>query len=67
MKYRHSTAGRPPPTDVQQAHLSLTMGKRMRLAVDVRVTPRGLLAIGGLVSAILLSTAALVHTARRPA
>jgi hypothetical protein len=30
------------------------------------VTPHGLLAIGGLVSAILLSTAVLVHTARRP-
>ena len=66
MKHGHSAAGRPSK-DVQQAHLSLTMGKRTRLAVDVRVTPRGLLAIGGLVSAILLSTTALVHTARRPA
>jgi len=65
MKHGHSTAGRPSP-DIQQAHLSLTIGKRMRLAVDVRVTPRGLLAIGSLVSAILLSTAVLVHAARRP-
>lgn len=33
------------------------------LKLEVRVTPAGLLAIGGLVSGILLSTAVLVWTA----
>lgn len=35
----------------------------MRISIDV--TPAGLLAIGGVVSSILLSTAAVVHVATR--
>ena len=51
----------PPVT--QRGKLSLRIGKRARLAVRVEVTSGGLLAIGGLVSSILLSTAVLVGTA----
>lgn len=48
----------------QHAELHARWGKaRLRLAIDV--TPAGLLAIGGLVSSILLSTAAIVHVATR--
>lgn len=36
------------------------------MTVDLTITSSGLLAIGALVSAILLSTAAVVQTARRP-
>ncbi len=52
---------RPPVT--QRGKLSLRIGKRARLAVRVEVTSGGLLAIGGLVSSILLSTAVLVGAA----
>jgi len=45
--------------DQNSAVLSLRAGK-VRLGVRVKVTPRGLVAIGGLVSSILLSTAAVV-------
>jgi hypothetical protein len=48
--------------DAQRAHVTLAAGSA-ELDADVRVTPLGLLAIGGLVSAILLSTAVLVRTA----
>lgn len=65
MKPARPPAGRSP-ADVQQARLSLTIADHAELSVAIGVTPHGLLAIGGLVSAILLSTAVLVHTARRP-
>lgn len=48
-----------PDREAQVAQLTLAAGKA-RLKVRVRVTPAGVLAIGGLVSSILLSTAALV-------
>jgi hypothetical protein len=41
----------------------IVRGGRARAMARVRVTPTGLLAIGGLVSSILLSTAALVWVA----
>ncbi len=47
----------------QTADLEVRLGKRAGFALRVSVTPGGLLAIGGLVSAILLSTAAIVRTA----
>lgn len=43
----------------QVALLEMSLGKA-QVKVRVRVTPTGLLAIGGLVSGVLLSTAALV-------
>lgn len=43
----------------QEAELRLRAGP-VRLRVAARLSPAGLLAIGGLVSSILLSTAALV-------
>lgn len=46
----------------QEARLTLKAGS-LALKARVRVTPAGLLAIGGLVSSILLSTAVLVWSA----
>jgi len=43
----------------QVALLEMSLGKA-QVKIRVRVTPTGLLAMGGLVSGILLSTAALV-------
>jgi hypothetical protein len=48
--------------DGQVARLDLSFGSA-KVKVRVHVTPAGLLAIGGLVSSILLSTAALVWVA----
>lgn len=56
----------PPHRGSQHAHLALRFGERVSLTADVNVTSAGLLAIGGLVSAILLSTAVVVRSARRP-
>lgn len=47
----------------QRAHLAIRFGHRRGLRASVEVTPAGLLAIGGLVSSILLSTAVLVRAA----
>lgn len=48
----------------QHAELHARWGKaRLRMTIDV--TPAGLLAIGGLVSSILLSTAVVVRVATR--
>lgn len=56
----------PPPRDrTQRAKLTFRVGKRTRLSARVEVTSEGLLAIGGLVSSILLSTAVLVRVAVR--
>ncbi|WP_347303868.1 hypothetical protein V5740_04410 [Croceibacterium sp. TMG7-5b_MA50] len=44
----------------QSGRVSLRLGRHVGLEVDVRLTSRGILAIGGLVSGILLSTAVLV-------
>ncbi len=57
----------PPPTSAsQEARLSVRVGGAM-LQAEVRVSPAGLLAIGGMVGMILLGSAAIVWTARRPA
>jgi hypothetical protein len=47
----------------QRARMFVRLGKRRGLGASVEVTPAGLLAIGGLVSSILLSTAVLVRSA----
>lgn len=48
--------------EVQVAEAELTLGK-LSMRSRVEVTPRGLLAIGALVSGVLLSTSVLVWTA----
>ncbi|QYE34647.1 hypothetical protein KZX46_18070 [Polymorphobacter sp. PAMC 29334] len=50
----------------QRAEASLRLGRGVQLRARVETTPAGLLAIGGLVAAILLSTARIVEAARRP-
>lgn len=47
-----------------RGRLALSIGKRASLDVEVAITSGGLLAIGGLVSMILLSTSAIVRTAK---
>ncbi len=49
----------------QTAEMSLWLGKHVGLDMRVRLTSRGILAIGGLVSGILLSTAMLVAVSIR--
>lgn len=49
--------------DQHQARVATSIGKNGRMLAEVRITSHGLLAIGGLVSAILLSTAVLVAVA----
>ena len=56
------TDAAPAPTADQHARLDLQAGP-VSLKMEVRVSPAGLLAIGGLVSGILLSTAVLVWSA----
>ncbi len=55
---------RPPAS--QHAALTLRAGRKLRVKAEVSVTPAGLLSIGALVSAILLSSAAIVVAARAP-
>lgn len=49
----------------QEARARIRLGKHSRFDARVSVTSGGLLAIGALVSSILLSTAVLVHVAVR--
>ena len=49
----------------QTARATLRAGERFVMEAEVRATPLGLLAVGGLVAAILLSAIPLVR-ARRP-
>ena len=62
-----SAAPVPAASVPQRAHLSLRIGRRFRFKADARMTPAGLVAVGGLVSSILLSTAVLVTAATRGA
>ncbi|MCP3735689.1 hypothetical protein M9979_12475 [Sphingomonas sp. RP10(2022)] len=52
-------------SEPQHARFHLKAGKRVRLVADVTVTNGGLLAIGALVSSILLSSAVIVKAARQ--
>lgn len=49
-------------TDAQAAEVSVRIGKGV--AIEARVTAAGLLSVGALVSAILLSTAVIVRSKR---
>ena len=53
-------------TNPQTARLRVRFGTRGELSARVAVTPLGLLAIGGLVAAILLSVPPIVRAARDP-
>lgn len=55
---------RPHPVS-QKAMLRVSAGRALDMRAHLRVTSGGLLAIGGLVSSILLSTAVLVGVATR--
>ncbi len=48
-----------------RGRLALTLGRDRGLEVTARTTPAALVAVGVLVSAILLSTAVLVRAAKR--
>jgi hypothetical protein len=52
------------PRDVQHAQLGLRLGDRTNLSMEVTVTSTGILAVGALVSGILLSSAVIVLAAR---
>jgi len=56
------TDAAPAPAADQHARLDLQAGP-VSMTLEVRVSPAGLLAIGGLVSGVLLSTAVLVWSA----
>jgi hypothetical protein len=51
--------------DEMKAKVELRIGDRTAVMVTARTTPAGLISVGVMVTAILLSVAALVHTARR--
>jgi hypothetical protein len=48
-----------------KAKVKVRIGKRVLVMATARTTPAGLVSVGVMVAAILLSAAALVHTARR--
>ncbi len=56
-----------PVSDHQRAGATAHWGHGHRAGIAVDVTSRGLLAIGALVTSILLSTAVIVHVAGRAA
>lgn len=58
-------ASRSPLAEPQQARVSAALGPAT-LEVEARVSPAALLAIGGMVGMILLGSAVIVWTARRP-
>jgi hypothetical protein len=60
----------PESRDVQNEHQSAVIqlwGGAVEFRVEVRLTPAGIVAIGCLVTGVLLSTAILVWTATVPA
>ena len=62
--------GHPPPApprhrDEVSAAIHLRLGRHASVHVAARATPAGLLAVGALVSSIILSVAPLVWAARR--
>lgn len=55
----------PPHPEEMKAMVELRIGERTVISATARATPAGLVSVGVMIAAILLSTAALVHTARR--
>jgi len=58
-------AGRGSLVTPQRAAARLQFGDRFRAVAEVEVTPAGMLAIGGMVGAMLLGSAVIVRAARR--
>lgn len=59
---------RPHPLDTPQtARAAIRAGDRFVMESEVRVTPLGLLAIGGLVAAILLAVPPIIRAGARAA
>ena len=56
----------PSRPAVHRAEASVTFGKRAGMRASVEVTSGGILAVAALVSGILLSSAVIVRSARRP-
>jgi hypothetical protein len=56
----------PSHPEEMKAHVDLRIGERTVLTATARTTPAGLISIGVMVGAILLSVAVLVRAARRP-
>ncbi len=52
--------------DAQHAKFAIEFGNRASVVGEVRITSAGILAIGALMSSILLSTAVIVRAARQP-
>jgi hypothetical protein len=55
----------PPHPEPMKAKIELRIGDRMVVMATAQTTPAGLVSVGVMVAAILLSAAALVHTARQ--
>lgn len=58
-------AAQGPLAKPQRAAARLQIGERSSAVAEVEVTPAGLLALGGMVGAILLGVAIVVRAARR--
>jgi hypothetical protein len=56
----------PPRPTVHRAEASIAFGRRAGMSASVEITSGGILAIAALVSGILLSSAVIVRSARRP-
>ncbi len=54
----------PPLTAPQTARATIRFGNRIVIEAEARATPLGLLAVGGLVAAILLSVPPIVRASR---
>jgi hypothetical protein len=55
----------PPHPEEMKANVELRIGDRTVVMATARTTPAGLISVGVMVATILLSVAALVHTARQ--
>jgi hypothetical protein len=61
----HQQKALPVMAEPQRVAARLRIGESFSAAAEAEMTPAGLLAIGGMVAAILLGSAAIVHVARR--
>lgn len=57
----------PKPAEPHRATFTATIGDRASMSAEVTITTPGLLAIGALVSSILVSSAVIVWAARNQA
>ena len=64
-KVRSKDPSNPTHLEEIRAMIKLRIGNRTVMRATARTTPAGLVSVGVMVAAILLSTAALVRAARR--